>query len=76
MRRDGAYLLDILLAARRACCFVEGLTREGFLQSDLHQHAVVRLLGPLGEAAGRVSEETRSRYPEIPWQEMIGILAG
>jgi uncharacterized protein with HEPN domain len=73
MRRDEAYLLDILLAARRACQFLEGLTWEEFLQSELHQNAVMRPLGIIGEAASRVSQETKDEYPEIPWHQMIGM---
>lgn len=30
MRRDEAYLLDILLAARKALKFIEGISREEF----------------------------------------------
>jgi uncharacterized protein with HEPN domain len=73
MRRDQAYLLDILLAARRAFQFLEGLTWEEFLRSELHQDAVMRPLGIIGEAAGRVSQETMEEHPEIPWQQMIGM---
>jgi len=73
MRRDEAYLLDILLAARRACQFLEGLRWERFLRSELHQNAVMRPLGVIGEAASRISQETQDEYPEIPWQQMIGM---
>ena len=44
MRRDDAYLLDILIAARKALKFMEGVTWEAFQQSDLHQNAVAHLL--------------------------------
>lgn len=73
MKRDDAYLLDILIAARKAMSFLEGLSRAEFEHSELHQSAVVRPLEIIGEAAGRVSEETRKSHPEIPWQKMIGM---
>jgi uncharacterized protein with HEPN domain len=73
MKRDDAYLLDILIAARKAIAFVQGVSREEFNTSELHQAAVVRPLEIIGEAAGRVSEETRLSRPEIPWQQMIGM---
>jgi uncharacterized protein with HEPN domain len=44
MARDDAYLLDILIAARKACKFVEGLSPDDFQGSDLHQNAVIRAL--------------------------------
>lgn len=73
MKRDDAYLLDILIAARKAIRFLEGITRAQFDRSELHQAAVVRPLEIVGEAASRVSEETRNAHPEVPWQQMIGM---
>jgi len=73
MRRDEAYLLDILIAARRASEFLAGLTWEEFVASELHQSAVVRTLEIIGEAASRVSQDTRDAHPEIPWAQMIGM---
>jgi uncharacterized protein with HEPN domain len=35
--------------------------------------ALVRLLEIIGEAAGRVSAETRERYPDIPWHEIVSL---
>lgn len=35
--------------------------------------ALVRLLEIVGEAARRVPDETRHRYPEIPWIRIIGL---
>jgi uncharacterized protein with HEPN domain len=67
MLRDEAYLLDILIAARKALAFVEGMTWETFTESELHQNAVMRPLEIIGEAAAHVSEPTRQAHPEIPW---------
>ena len=73
MRRDEAYLLDILIAAQKALEFVEGMSREEFAHSELHQNAVIRPLEIIGEAAARVSLETQEAHPEIAWQQMIGM---
>jgi uncharacterized protein with HEPN domain len=73
MRRDEAYLLDMLLAARKARQFVAGMTLEEFAASELHQNAVLRPLEVIGEAAARISQETRAAHPEIPWDLMIGM---
>lgn len=35
--------------------------------------ALTRLLEVLGEAATRVPEEIRKKYPELPWQQIIGL---
>jgi hypothetical protein len=66
MRRDDAYLLDILIAARKALAFVADMTREAFEISELHQNAVIRTLETIGEAARLVSQPTRDAHPEIP----------
>jgi uncharacterized protein with HEPN domain len=73
MWRDDAYLLDILIAARRAKEFVAGLTWEDFQQSSLHQNAVMRMLEIIGEVARRVSQEIKDVHPEIPWKELVGM---
>ena len=49
MRRDDAYLLDILLAARRALEHINGISREQFQSSELLQDALVRPLEVIGE---------------------------
>jgi uncharacterized protein with HEPN domain len=37
------------------------------------QLAVGRLLEIIGEAANSMSEEFRSRHPDIPWRDIIGL---
>lgn len=73
MRRDDAYLLDMLIAARDASGFLAGLPFERYQASRLHQLAALKALENIGEAAGRVSEQTRLSHPEIPWREITGL---
>ncbi len=72
-RDDNAYLLDILIAARKAMGYLEAVTWEDFELSELHQDAVMRTLEIIGEAANRVSETKRESLPEIPWMQIIGM---
>jgi uncharacterized protein with HEPN domain len=51
--QDGALLLDMLIAARDARAFTEGLDETAFVASRLHQNAVIRSLEIIGEAAGQ-----------------------
>ncbi len=71
--RDSALLLDMLLAARDALSFVEALDETTFLDSRLHQNAVIRSLEVLGEAAGKISAGVRTSHPAIPWREITGM---
>ena len=73
MWRDPAWLLDMLLAARKARRFTTGIDWDGFQRSELHQQAVLRLLEIIGEAARRVSAEAKSAHPEVPWAELTGM---
>lgn len=73
MWRDEAYLLDILIAAREALEFSRGLTWEDFQKSSLHQHAIAKALENIGEAARKVSEETKAAHPEIPWRDIVAL---
>jgi uncharacterized protein with HEPN domain len=63
----------MLLAARDAQGFVEGLGESAFLASRLHQNATIRSLEVIGEAAGKVSAATQAAHPEIPWREITGM---
>ena len=73
MSRDAAYLLDILESSRLAVRRLEHVVREQFFNDLEQQDAVIRRLLIVGEAARRVSEETRIRTSELPWSSMIAM---
>ncbi len=73
MWRDEALLLDIALAAKKAIKYVNSVSREQFFQNDILQDAVARQLEIIGEAAGKISLETKNANPKIPWLEMVGM---
>jgi len=73
MQRDREYLLDIMEAARLALNYVEGKTREEFFDDLQCQDAVIRRLEIIGEAANRISEETKTTFSHLPWFEMKGM---
>ncbi|MGD9728299.1 MAG: DUF86 domain-containing protein [Nitrospiraceae bacterium] len=39
----------------------------------MHQHAIAKALENIGEAAGKVSDETRSKLSSVPWKKIIAI---
>jgi uncharacterized protein with HEPN domain len=73
MWRDDARLLDMLLAARELDKYTTGVSFEEFDQNRLLQHAVIRLIEIVGEAARNVSSEFKAAHPEIPWLGIVGI---
>lgn len=72
MSRDPALLLDILLAARDAVGFVEGMDREAFLGDRRTQYAVIRCLEVIGEAGKQVSPGVRTGLAAVPWPRWFG----
>ncbi len=65
MPRDEAYLLDIVLAAKRAVKYVAKVSRSDFETNDMVQDAVARTLEIIGEAAGSVSAEFQEAHSDI-----------
>lgn len=73
MRRDDALLLDALIAARRIVRYTRGVSQDEFSRDEILQDAVLRQIQIIGEAASRISPETREANRDIPWHEMIGM---
>ena len=69
---DKAYLWDMLDAARAVAEFVRDRTFQDYLSNRMLRGAVERHIEIVGEAARRVSEETRQAHPEIPWHAIVG----
>ncbi len=73
MWRDDAYLLDMLLAARKVQNFTQNVAWEQFQSDELIQNAVMRQIQIIGEAARKISLQYQQAHPEIPWQGIIGM---
>jgi uncharacterized protein with HEPN domain len=73
MWRDEAFLLDILLAARKLTVFIEDYDAEKFAADEVMQHAAMRLIQIIGEACRKISGEYKNAHPQIPWTKIIGM---
>ncbi|MGB5105818.1 MAG: DUF86 domain-containing protein [Candidatus Zixiibacteriota bacterium] len=72
MKDDQIYLRHILDSIER----IETYTEEGRLQFEQDtrtQDAVIRNLEIIGEAVKNLSEELKSKNPEIPWRRIAGM---
>ena len=60
-----------------ACCRIEkylkDTNKENFENNELLQDGVIRQLEIIGEAARHISTESRKRYGEINWKDIIGM---
>ena len=72
-RDDSAYLLDMLLAARDALSFTEGMSYDEFARDRRTQLSVLKSVEIVGEAAAHVGEDTQRAHPAIPWREIVGM---
>lgn len=72
MSPDDGFLQDMLEEARLALTFVSGISEAEFLGDIKTQHAVVRSLEVIGEAANQVSAATQAQLSSVPWTEVIG----
>jgi uncharacterized protein with HEPN domain len=73
MWRDDAYLLDMILAARKVQKYTQGYDFERFENDEVLQDAIIRRIQVIGEAARKVSPEFKEVHPEIPWSDIIGM---
>ena len=66
MKDDRAYLLHVRDAIERIPSYTsEG--RDAFMADTRTQDAVIRNIEIIGEAVKRLSGNSRSRRPDIPW---------
>ncbi|KKL72005.1 hypothetical protein LCGC14_2089280 [marine sediment metagenome] len=60
-------------AAKEALSFASGKSRTDLESNRMLVLALVKDIEIIGEAASRISEEFKASYPQIPWQEIIGM---
>lgn len=70
------YLDHMLEAARLACSFVDGISKDDFLADKRTQQAVILNIVIIGEAATKLLQnygEFLEQHPDLPWRSMKGM---
>ena len=70
--RDADYLEHIASRIARIERATSGVDLAGFLENEDLQAAIERYIEVIGEAAGKLSQETRNLAPDVPWGQVIG----
>ena len=70
-RDDTVPMRHMLDHGREAVVMLRGRARSDLDTDRMLQLATTRVLEIIGEAANRVTQEGRKRYPEIPWQDVV-----
>ncbi len=70
---DFVYLRHIRDAIFRIEEYTKGVRYDDFMNINLVQAGVVRVIEILGEATKSLSKEIRAKPPDIPWRKMAGM---
>lgn len=71
LKHDLVCIRHILDAAREALSFALGKTRLDLNTNRMLVLSLVKEIEIIGEAAGKVTEETKNKYKTIPWLDMV-----
>ena len=76
--RDWRLRIEDMLDAARAIAgfvgeFIESSDIDAFARDRKTVDAVVRNLEVIGEAARHVPESIRTRFPDVPWADIVGM---
>jgi uncharacterized protein with HEPN domain len=72
-RDDSETLRQVLDHAREAIDMAGGRSRADLDSDRMLELSLTRLVEIVGEAAARVSDETREAHADIPWREIIAM---
>jgi uncharacterized protein with HEPN domain len=74
MRKDDAIRIRHMFEAlNEALAFAEGKSRDDFMRDRMLVLSVVKCIEIIGEAASKITSETRTRHLDIPWVEIIAM---
>ena len=68
MRRDALFLAEMIDAAEQSIRLVEGRDVDAFGSDRTARDALLWNFLVIGEAATKVSDDTRDAHPEVPWR--------
>lgn len=71
--KDLVRLRHMLDSANAILSFIKDKHRADLDSDRLLVSGIIRELEIIGEAAGKISEETKSRFPNLPWKQIIGM---
>ncbi len=60
-------------AAEEAISFVSDKSEKEFKENRMLVLSIIKEIEVIGEAASKISEETKLRYNNIPWQDIVGM---
>ncbi len=72
-RDDNTLLRDMLDCARLAATAAAGRRRTDLDSDPVFRAALERFIEIIGEAAGRIGAQRRTRMADVPWPDIVGM---
>ena len=72
-KSDLIRLRHMLDSAREALAFIAGRSKSDLNADRMLTLSLVKSIEIIGEAAYQISDEIKDRYPQIPWQDIMGM---
>lgn len=72
-RDDFIRLRHMLDAAKDVVQFAQGKTLRDLDEDRLLELGVLKAIEMIGEAASKISPEVKRLFPDIPWEDIIGM---
>jgi uncharacterized protein with HEPN domain len=65
------YIDDMIAFAQKVQAYTTNMDQAAFVADELTYDATLRNLELIGEAATRIPTKIRTRYPDVPWRQII-----
>ena len=70
---DPIRILHILDAIKEIENYIQGVSKDAFINNSMMFNATLHQLEIIGEAANGLSESFLMEHPEVPWARIIGL---
>jgi uncharacterized protein with HEPN domain len=70
---DRIRIQHIIDAAQEALSFVRDTDQENFSKNRMMILSVIKEIEIIGEAASKITDETKLKYLDVPWKDIVGM---
>lgn len=70
---DKIRIRHMIDAAEEALSFASVSSETEFRENRMIVLSIIKEIEIIGEAASKISEETRSKYKNLPWMDIVGM---
>ncbi|PZR25895.1 MAG: DUF86 domain-containing protein [Citrobacter freundii] len=64
------HIMDAILEIE---AYTGGISFDQFVANSMMRFATIKQIEIIGEAANYITQETKNRYPEIEWKQIVGM---